>query len=82
MDNALFLLASDLRAVAHVMHYMSYIEDITKDTDFSHAIVDVFSDYLYFKSDEIFSKLSNFTDTGFDRCAVFGGAFPTDEPED
>lgn len=81
MDNALFLLALDLRAVAHCLHYTPYIEDITKDTDFSHAIIDVFSDYLYFKSDEIFSKLTTFTDSGFDREAVFGKPFPVEYDE-
>lgn len=81
MDNTLFLLAQNLRSVAHVLHYVSYIEEITKDKEFTNSIIDVFSDYLYFKSDEIFLKIPNFTDYGFDRRAVFGGQL-TDETDD
>ncbi|MDE5584473.1 MAG: hypothetical protein K2J08_12315 [Ruminococcus sp.] len=82
MDNALFLLAGELRSVAHLLHYVPYIATSTKDTEFFDSVIEVISCYLYFRSDEIFSKLSNFTDNGFDRTAVFGGAFSTECNDD
>ncbi len=82
MDNALFLLAGELRSLAHVLHYVPYISEMTKDREFISSFLDVTSDYLYFKSDEIFSKLTTFTDYGFDREAVFGKPFPTDFDDD
>ncbi len=76
MDNELYLLSLNLRAVAHCMHFASGIADITKDSDFISSIMSVFSDYLYAVSDITLEKLSsNFTDTGFDRRAVFGRNF-------
>lgn len=76
MDNELYLLSLNLRAVAHCMHFASVIADITKDADFIDSIMSVFSDYLYAVSDVTLEKLSsNFTDTGFDRRAVFGSDF-------
>lgn len=76
MDNELYLLSLNLRAVAHCMHFASDIADITKDTDFTVALINVVSDYLYAVSDRTLEKLSsNFTDTGFDRRAVFGRDF-------
>lgn len=76
MDNELYLLSLNLRAVAHVMHYSSDIADTTKDVDFICSIMSVFSDYLYAVSDRTLDKLSsNFTDSGFDRRAVFGADF-------
>lgn len=76
MDNELYLLSLNLRAVAHCMHFSSDIADITKDSDFMCSIMSVFSDYLYAVSDMTLEKLSsNFTDTGFDRRAVFGRDF-------
>lgn len=41
-----------LRAVAHVLHYADYIQQITNDNDFRHALVDITSDYLYLLSEE------------------------------
>ncbi|MDE6833314.1 MAG: hypothetical protein K2J39_03560 [Ruminococcus sp.] len=82
MDNTLFLLAGELRSVAHVLHYVPYISEITKDNEFTNSIIDVFSDYLYFRSDDIFSKLTNFTDYGFNREAVFGKPFPAEFESD
>lgn len=76
MDNELYLLSLNLRAVAHVMHYSSDIADNTKDFDFICAIMSVFSDYLYAVSDRTLEKLScNFSDSGFDRRSVFGSDF-------
>ena len=76
MDNELYLLSLNLRAVAHCMHFASYIADTTKDVDFICSIMSVFSDYLYAVSDITLEKLSsNFTNTGFDRRAVFGRDF-------
>lgn len=48
-----YLLSNDLRAVAHVLRYSSYIHDVTGDCDFPTSISDVVSDYLYYKSDEL-----------------------------
>lgn len=76
MENELYLLSLNLRAVAHVLHYVPDIADTTKDFDFVPAIMSVFSDYLYTVSDRTLEKLSsNFSDTGFDRRAVFGCDF-------
>lgn len=76
MENELYLLSLNLRAVAHVLHYVPDIADTTKDVDFVPAIMSVFSDYLYAVSDRTLEKLSsNFSDTGFDRRAVFGCDF-------
>ncbi len=76
MENELYLLSLNLRAVAHVMHYSPDIADNTRDVDFICAIMSVFSDYLYAVSDRMLDKLScNFSDSGFDRMAVFGSDF-------
>lgn len=76
MENELYLLSLNLRAVAHVMHFATYIADTTKDVDFICSIMSVFSDYLYAVSDRTLEKLScNFSDSGFDRRAVFGYDF-------
>lgn len=76
MENELYLLSLNLRAVAHVLHYVPDIADTTKDVDFVPAIMSVFSDYLYAVSDRTLEKLSsNFSDAGFDRRAVFGCDF-------
>lgn len=76
MENELYSLSLDLRAVAHVMHYAPDIADSTKDVDFICSIMSVFSDYLYAVSDRTLEKLScNFSDSGFDRRAVFGDDF-------
>ena len=76
MENELYLLSLNLLAVAHVMHFAPDIADNTKDTDFICAIMSVFSDYLYAVSDLTLEKLScNFSDSGFDRRAVFGDDF-------
>lgn len=73
MDNELYLLSLDLRAVAHVLHFSDYIQEITKDSDFKTSLMSVISEYLYAVSDRTLEKLSNnYTDTGFDRKAVFG----------
>lgn len=79
MDNELYLLSLDLRAVAHLMHFVPDIADTTKDTDFFLSAMHVFSDYLYAVSDRTLEKLScNFSDTGFDRQAVFGCDFSSE----
>ena len=76
MENELYLLSLNLRAVAHVLHFSDYIQMITKDCDFSVALTNVVSDYLYAVSDRTLEKLScNFSDSGFDREAVFGSNF-------
>lgn len=76
MDNELYLLSLDLRAVAHVMHYVPDIADNVEDTNFVCSIVSVFSDYLYAISDRMLEKLScNFSDDGFNRRSVFGDDF-------
>lgn len=56
-----YLLSTDLRAVAHVLRYAEYIHDVTGDCDFPIAISAVVSDYLYYKSDELF-KMSDSSD--------------------
>lgn len=81
MDNELYLLAHELRAVAHVMHYVPYISDITCDKEFASSIINVFSDYLYFCSDDIFRHLESVglgDDVGFNREAIFGSPFTSD----
>ncbi|MDE5763911.1 MAG: hypothetical protein K2I00_02990 [Ruminococcus sp.] len=76
MENELYSLSLNLRAVAHVMHFSDYIQMITKDSDFTASLNEVVSDYLYSVSDRMLEKLScNFSDTGFDRRAVFGSDF-------
>lgn len=76
MENELYLLSLELCAVAHVLHFADYIQMITKDCDFPVALTNVVSDYLYAVSDRTLEKLScNFSDSGFDRCAVFGDDF-------
>ncbi len=83
MDNELYLLSLNLRAVAHVIHFAPSIKEQVKDNDFISSIMDVFSDYLYFTSDMLLEKLSsNFSDSGFDRRAVFGDNFFTELCED
>lgn len=51
MENELFLLSGELRAVAHVLHYSEYIHSVTGDCDFPTALIGVVSDYLYYKAD-------------------------------
>ena len=76
MDNELYLLSLNLRAVAHVLHFAPSIDERVKDRDFISSLMDVISDYLYAVSDRTLEKIScNFTDSGFDRRAVFGDDF-------
>lgn len=76
MENELYLLSLNLRAVAHILHFSDDIQATTKDCDFPVALVNVVSDYLYAVSDRTLEKLScNFSDSGFDRRAVFGDDF-------
>lgn len=76
MDNELYLLSLNLRAVAHVLHFAPSIDEQVKDRDFITSLMDVVSDYLYAVSDRTLEKIScNFTDAGFDRRAVFGSDF-------
>lgn len=82
MDNELYLLAHELRSVAHVMHYVPYISDITGDKEFASSIIDVFSDYLYFRADDIFHHLEPIglgDDVGFNREAIFGSPFTSSD---
>lgn len=82
MDNELYLLAQELRAVAHVMHCIPYISDVTCDKEFVSSIIDVFSDYLYFRSDDIFCRLEPVglgDDVGFNREAIFGSPFTSSD---
>lgn len=51
MENKLFLLSSELRAVAHVLNCSDYILSVTGDCDYCSAIMRVFSDYLSYKAD-------------------------------
>lgn len=83
MENELYLLSLNLRAVAHVLHFSDDIQMTTKDCDFPVALVNVVSDYLYAVSDRMLKKLScNFSDSGFDRCAVFGDDFSNELSHD
>lgn len=76
MENELYTLSLNLRAVAHVMNSIPDIADKVEDDDFMFAITEVFSDYLYAISDRMLEKLScNFSDRGFNRRAVFGDDF-------
>lgn len=76
MENELYTLSLNLRAVAHVMNSVPDIADKVEDDDFIFAITEVFSDYLYSISDIMLGKLScNFSDKGFNRRAVFGDDF-------
>lgn len=51
MDNELFLLSKELRAVSHVLRYSDYIHSVTGDVDFPTALISVVSDYLYARSE-------------------------------
>lgn len=51
MDNELFLLSGELRAVAHILRYQDYIHEATCDCDFPTALITVISDYLYYKAE-------------------------------
>lgn len=51
MENELFLLSSELRAVAHVLNYSDYILSVTGDCDYPSSIIRVLSDYLSYKAD-------------------------------
>lgn len=76
MEGELYELGLEMRAVAHVMHFLPDIADRIEDCDFMCSIISVLSDYFYFASDRTLEKVScNFTDTGFDRRAVFGSDF-------
>lgn len=76
MENELYLLSLNLRAVAHVLHFSDDIQATTADSDFPFALTTVVSDYLYAISDRMLDKLScNFSDSGFNRRAVFGDDF-------
>ena len=76
MENTLYSLSLELRAVAHVLHFSEDIQMTTADSNFASALTTVVSDYLYAVSDRMLEKLScNFSDSGFDRRAVFGEDF-------
>lgn len=51
MDSELILLSGELRAVAHVLRYSDYIHEVTDDCDFPSFLIQVISDYLYYKSE-------------------------------
>lgn len=71
----MYNLCMKLRALAHCMHYSGYIAEITHDSDFEIAMLDLASDYLHFESDRILSQLPSFCDTGYDKTSIFGHTF-------
>ena len=63
MENTLYSLSLELRAVAHVLHFSEDIQMTTADSDFPFALTTVVSDYLYAVSDRMLEKLScNFSE--------------------
>lgn len=62
MENKLFLLSTELRAVAHVLNCSDYILSVTGDCDYCSAIMRVFSDYLLYKADDCLKVSENARD--------------------
>lgn len=44
------LFAGELRAISYVLSFSDYISHVTGDDEFPSAIVDIISDYLFYKS--------------------------------
>ena len=53
MESELYLLSVHLRAIAHVLRYEDYIHQVTGDADFPTALIDIFADYFYHRSERI-----------------------------
>lgn len=51
MDNDLFLLSGELKAISHILNYSSYIQDVTGDRNFTETLIDIVSEYLCYKSE-------------------------------
>lgn len=48
----MYSISVNLRAVAHVLHYADYIQNITDDADFFGALIEIMSDYLYLLAED------------------------------
>lgn len=52
MDNVLYLLSGELRAVAHLLNYSEYIRSVTHDEEFEECLKGVIAGYLNHASNE------------------------------
>lgn len=59
MENVLFLLSGELRAVAHILRYSDYISSMTDDDEFHEGLADVLSAYFYSKSEYCLNVISD-----------------------
>ncbi len=48
----MYSISVNLRAVAHILHYADYIQNITDDADFFGALIEIVSDYLYLLAED------------------------------
>lgn len=51
MDNDLFLISGELKAISHILNYSSYIQGVTGDKEFTETLIDIVSEYLLYKSE-------------------------------
>lgn len=59
MENELFLLSVELRAVAHILRYSDYIRSVTGDDEFHEGLADVLSAYFYGRSEYCLNAISD-----------------------
>lgn len=81
MENELYKLCLKLRALAHCMHFSSYIAEVTEDCDFELSMIELASDYLHFESDRIISQLPEYCELGtkYKKESIWGNTFKTNQ---
>lgn len=48
----MYSMSVDLRALAHILHYSGYIQQITHDEEFYEGLLSLTSDYLYYLAND------------------------------